>query len=290
MEPIDAFTDFSTAALAGAENELSRRYLRLVLRWIPVGMRYFNPWPGRPNCGHFFGGVLWYGQDTCSPIATLALAASSPEYDAEVTNMPRDELRQVALQGLRYLCFTHDTGPEDCVRPSESWGRPEPAGTKWGERGKGFFRESLRLWRQAGDRRGMALSQVWLGWTDGVEGSEGWVQFDFGGLHTHPNSLATSKIGPDEIHLPRSYEGHEKDIRKNYIPDHVRNFLDSVKSRKEPIEPVEVGHRTATICHIGNICLRLNRKLRWNPEKEHFIDDDQANKMMSRPMREPWQI
>lgn len=142
MEPIDAFTDFSTAALAGAENELSRRYLRLVLRWIPVGMRYFNPWPGRPNCGHFFGGVLWYGQDTCSPIATLALAASSPEYDAEVTNMPRDELRQVALQGLRYLCFTHDTGPEDCVRPSESWGRPEPAGTKWGERGKGFFRES----------------------------------------------------------------------------------------------------------------------------------------------------
>ena len=142
MEPIDAFTDFSTAALAGAENELSRRYLRLVLRWIPVGMRYFNPWPGRPNCGHFFGGVLWYGQDTCSPIATLALAASSPEYDVEVTNIPRDELRQVALQGLRYLCFTHDTGPEDCVRPSESWGRPEPAGTKWGERGKGFFRES----------------------------------------------------------------------------------------------------------------------------------------------------
>ncbi|MBN2292498.1 MAG: Gfo/Idh/MocA family oxidoreductase, partial [Pirellulales bacterium] len=94
------------------------------------------------------------------------------------------------------------------------------------------------------------------------EGTEGWVQFDFGGLHTHPKSLATSKIGPNEIHLPKSYEGQEKDVYRNYIPDHVRNFLDSVKSRKDPIEPVEIGHRTATICHSGNICLQLNRKLK----------------------------
>ena len=142
MKPADAFTDFSSVSLPQRENEMSRRYLTLVTRWIPVGMRYFNDWPVRPNCGHFFGGVLWYGQDTASPILTLATAAASPEFDAEAAGISADELRQVALKGLRYLCFTHDTGPGDCVRPKESWGRTEPAGTKWGERGRGFFPES----------------------------------------------------------------------------------------------------------------------------------------------------
>ena len=129
-------------ALPNSENPMSRRYLALITRWIPVAMRYWNEWPDRPDCGHFFGGVHWYGQETAMPIATLALAASSPEFDARQPALTADELRQVALKGLRYLCFTHDTGPADCVRPKEGMGRPEPAGTKWGERGQGFFRES----------------------------------------------------------------------------------------------------------------------------------------------------
>jgi len=124
------------------ENEMSRRYLRLILRWVPVGMQWYNDWPVRPNCGHFFGGVLWYGQETAMTIAALAVAASSPEYDPKAAGRSADELKGICLKGLRYLCFTHDTGPEDCIRPAESWGRPEPAGTKWGERGRGFFPES----------------------------------------------------------------------------------------------------------------------------------------------------
>ena len=142
MKPLDAFTDFSSLALPETENDLSRRCLQVITRWVPVAMRYFNEWPGRPDCGHFFGGVLWYGQDTADPITTLALAASSPEFDAELAGHRADELRAVARKGLRYLLFTHDTGPEDCVRPEKSWGRTEPAGTKWGERGRGFFPES----------------------------------------------------------------------------------------------------------------------------------------------------
>jgi len=124
------------------ENEMSRRYLRLLQRWIPFGMSCYSDWPGRPDCGYFFGGVLWYGHDTSMPLFALAVAAASEEYDESITGVPRDELMQVARRGLRYLCFTHDTGPEDCVRPTESWGRTEPAGTKWGERGRGFFPES----------------------------------------------------------------------------------------------------------------------------------------------------
>ncbi len=142
MNPIDAFTDFSHLTSLPPDNPLSRRYLDLTLRWIPHIYRTFNPWPGRPRCGHFLGGVYWYGQETGTPMEALATAAASPHYDPAIAGLSADQARETALQALRYLCFTHDTGPEDCLRPTESWGRPEPAGTKWGERGAGFFRES----------------------------------------------------------------------------------------------------------------------------------------------------
>lgn len=122
------------------------------------------------------------------------------------------------------------------------------------------------------------------------EGTEGWVHFNYRGLKTHPESLLTSKIGPDEIHLPKSNPNRTHDAPGNYYGDHVRNFLDCVKSRQEPIEPVEIGHRTASICHMGNISLQLMRKLQWDPEKEQFVNDDEANAMLGRPMRAPWKI
>ena len=135
-------TDLKTAHLPADENHLSLRYLRMMEKWIPVGVDYFTEWPDRPNCGHFLGGVHWYGNETVGPAETFALASVSPEYDENTTGVSREDLRRMAIQGLRYLCFTHDTGPEDCVRPSVGLGRPENLGTKWGERGKGFFRES----------------------------------------------------------------------------------------------------------------------------------------------------
>ena len=138
----EVLTDFRTVVLPAGENDLSRRYLQVLMRWVPVALQVFNSWPERPHCGHFFGGVYWYGLETAGPSATLALVASSPEFDPALVGCSALELRQIALQGLRYLCLTHDTGPAECVRPLHSWGRPEPAGTKWGERGQGFFRES----------------------------------------------------------------------------------------------------------------------------------------------------
>jgi hypothetical protein len=63
-----------------------------------------------------------------------------------------------------------------------------------------------------------------------------------------------------------------------------------VKSRQDPIEAVEVGHSTATLCHVGNIAMKLRRKLRWDPAAEQFVGDDEANQMLGRPMRGPWKI
>lgn len=72
--------------------------------------------------------------------------------------------------------------------------------------------------------------------------------------------------------------------------NHHMNFVDCIKTRERPICDVEVGHRSCTVCHLGNIAIRLGRELNWNPEKEEFVGDEQANRLLSRPMRGPWRI
>jgi predicted dehydrogenase len=111
------------------------------------------------------------------------------------------------------------------------------------------------------------------------EGTEGTIQTGYGGIRAAPESLKTSVIGPHEIHLYKS-------------DNHFRNFIDCVKSREEPAAPVEVGHRSATVCHLGVIAVRLGKKkvLQWDPQAERFTNDDDANAMLSRPMREPWRL
>ncbi len=68
------------------------------------------------------------------------------------------------------------------------------------------------------------------------------------------------------------------------------NFIQCVRSRQQPICNVEVGHRSVTVCHLGNIAIRLGQQLRWNPETERFVDNDAANRMLSREMRAPWRL
>ncbi|HEV8063112.1 MAG TPA: Gfo/Idh/MocA family oxidoreductase [Gemmataceae bacterium] len=72
--------------------------------------------------------------------------------------------------------------------------------------------------------------------------------------------------------------------------NHHQNWLDCLRSRKETICPAEVGHRSATICHLGNIGYRLRRPLHWDPAKEQFAGDAEANALLTREMRAPWTI
>ena len=72
--------------------------------------------------------------------------------------------------------------------------------------------------------------------------------------------------------------------------DHHENWLDCIKSRQRPICDVEVGHRSVTVCHLGNIALKLGRELAWDPAAEKFNGDEQANRLMSRPKRGPWTL
>jgi predicted dehydrogenase len=72
------------------------------------------------------------------------------------------------------------------------------------------------------------------------------------------------------------------------LRDHVRNFLDCVKSRKPPLSDLESSHRTATACHLANLSLRLGRMLRWDSQREEIRDDAEANRWLVRPYRTPW--
>jgi len=123
------------------------------------------------------------------------------------------------------------------------------------------------------------------------EGSEGWIDFSAKGLQTFPESLKDAKIGPNEIHLAPGAENEpEGGPKRSASSAHVRNFLDCVKSRNDPIEPVEAGHRTASLCHLGNIAMKLRRKIRWDPKQEQILDDNEAGRMLGRAMRAPWII
>jgi predicted dehydrogenase len=109
------------------------------------------------------------------------------------------------------------------------------------------------------------------------QGTEGWVHVNRQGIWAEPASLLKSTIGRDEIHLIES-KGHQ------------RNFLDAIKTRGGTICPIGVAVRTDTICHLTDICTRLGRKLRWDPQKEDFVNDPEASRMLSRPMRSPWHL
>ena len=113
-------------------------------------------------------------------------------------------------------------------------------------------------------------------------GAGGWVHVTRGGVTTEPPELRKTRIGPDEIHLPRPAGDHRQ--------GHRRDFLDCVKTRRRTIAPAEIGHRSATVCHLGNIAMILGRRIRWDPKCEQFIDDPAASRMLERAMRSPWRI
>ncbi len=108
-------------------------------------------------------------------------------------------------------------------------------------------------------------------------GDNGVIDISRGFLDTLPAKLQDQEIGENEIRLYRS-------------DDHYADFLQAMKSRKQPLSTVEVGQRTVSLCHIINLCYEFDRPLNWNPEKEEFFMDEEANKRRSNPIRAPYSI
>ena len=132
------------------------------------------------------------------------------------------------------------------------------------------------------------------GYTNGIKyiGEDGWIFVSRGSytasasdpvdkeksskaLNASDLKILTSQIGENETHLYK-------------IDDQHGNWLECIKSRKEPISPIEKGHKACTTCLISDIAMQFSRKLEWNPDKEIFINDDEANAMLHRGQRKPY--
>jgi predicted dehydrogenase len=83
-------------------------------------------------------------------------------------------------------------------------------------------------------------------------------------------------------------EAIEEKVSNDLLAAHARNFLDCIKTRRQPIAPVEDGHRVATACHLANISLRLGRKIEWDAEREEIVGDTEAAAWLDRSYRKPW--
>ncbi len=108
-------------------------------------------------------------------------------------------------------------------------------------------------------------------------GERGKVCVDRGKFKTDPEEIGKEPIGPNDIHLYAS---------KN----HHYDWVDCIRSRKRPICDVEIGCRSVTVCHLGNLAYWHKRPLKWDPAQEKFIGDNQANTWLDRERRNPWRV
>ncbi len=108
-------------------------------------------------------------------------------------------------------------------------------------------------------------------------GTQGWVSVDDTGKVTASSDAILRRLNAAQ----RGYE---------FMEGHHRDFLQCVRTRARTIASPEVAHRSATTCHIANICLRLGRKLQWDPVAERFLNDPEADRMLARAQRSPWKL
>jgi predicted dehydrogenase len=109
------------------------------------------------------------------------------------------------------------------------------------------------------------------------EGDRGSIHVDRGRLTSKPAGIVKEPLGKEDVHLYKA-------------DNHHRNWLECIKTRKLPICDVAIGHRSATVCHLGNIAIRTGRAITWDPVKEEIVGDREAAAMVSRPYRAPWKL
>jgi len=128
------------------------------------------------------------------------------------------------------------------------------------------YADGIRLIMETGEPAGVRF-----------EGDAGWVFVQRGAIKASNPEILKWKPGQGEVKLLQS-------------GNHMKNFLEAVRGRKDPIAPVEVGHRSNSICIMTHIAMKLGRKLAWDPAAERFVNNDEANRRLDYPHRDPWQV
>jgi len=128
------------------------------------------------------------------------------------------------------------------------------------------YADGVRLLQDSGNPAGVRF-----------EGNKGWIFCSREKIEASDPAILRERIGPGEIRLHTS-------------GNHMKNFLECVRSRNEPVAPVEIGHRSNTVCCLTHIAMKLGRKLRWDPAAEKFIGDEEANGRLDYPHRAPYKL
>jgi predicted dehydrogenase len=162
----------------------------------------------------------------------------------------------------------------DLSGPVEVWGKAEfPQ--------KGIYNSPPRYWVEAvyADGTPITIAGGYPEIQSGTKwiGEYGWIWVDRGAFESQPAHLTNEVIGPNEIKIYHSR-------------DHYQNFLDCVRSRAVTIAPAEVAHRSASVGHLGVIAIEIGRKIKWNPATETITGDPDAERLLSRSYRKPWQL
>jgi predicted dehydrogenase len=112
-------------------------------------------------------------------------------------------------------------------------------------------------------------------------GSRGRLHVDRGKIASNPSELLEQTLSHGDL------DAYQQLYRKK---NHFGDWLDCVRTSNMPVADIEIGHRSVTVCHLGNIAIRLGREIRWDPDKERIIGDEEAERMLSRPYRTPWTL
>lgn len=126
------------------------------------------------------------------------------------------------------------------------------------------YADGVRLLQDSGDPAGVRF-----------EGDRGWIFCCRERIEASDPAILREKVGPGETKLQTS-------------SNHMKNFLECMRTRKDPVSNVDLSHRSNTICLLTHIAMKLGRKLRWDPAAERFIGDEEANARLDWPHRNPW--
>jgi len=158
---------------------------------------------------------------------------------------------------IQWALGMDDSGPVDFL----------PKGHEGAEYQSHVYADGTKVWKNHPVKNGQMIQFI---------GESGEVLVSRGDrLETTPAGLKDRPLKPGDVHL---YESH----------NHEGNWLECIKTRKPPICTAEIGHRTATICHLNGIAERLGRPIKWDPVKEEIIGDDSASRWLDRPRRTPY--
>lgn len=242
-----------------------------------VAHNYPSPWEGRLPAQAVPSGLDWdmwcgptavvpYHQDLYLPRANPGWLSFRPYSGGEMTGWGAHGFDQVQC-----ALGMDESGPVEVWTEGDTFSPPTYTAPETKQRGDRICREPKVFYRYA---NGVVMEPGEASMGGAIfYGAKGRVTLSRGACESDPEELALEALSqrPPEFN-----------------DNHLKNWLDCIKTRGRPVADVETGHRSATVCHLGNIARWTGRRLRWDPVKEEFAGDPGANQFLDRERRKPW--